>query len=341
MKEMGDKMILYGVGFVFVGLLILSLIFPKLPLPPTVCGLYALTSFMLGLLKYSNLKFIFMVRYFFYLIAGFTMGFIPLILILLALLIFLKWEHQQAAWWLKLFDLIVIVAFLGISAVTYWAVFNLNRESFNLFISSYSLITMYFLSSFLSFVLINQIIHYWHYHRDYGTLIILGLKLEKQNEVPELLLRRLDKAIQIYRQQVDRKTIQPQIIVSGGVVGHIDQSEAFMMKDYLLSRGIPAEQIVMEDDALNTNQNLTLSQDLIEEYCLQEPILIVTSRFHLLRTSFLARRLAIRVYLVGSLSTLQLWPYQIVREYLAYFILTKGWHFFYLVFLIIYSLIYN
>lgn len=331
-------MILYGVGFVFVGLFILSFIFPKVPIPPTICGLYALTSFMLGLLKYSNLKFIFMVRYFFYLIAGFTMGFIPLILILVALLILLKWRTSTEAWWVKAFDLLVIVVFMSISAITIWAVLTFNRESFTLFISSYSLISMYFLSSFLSFVLINQIIHYWHYHRDYGTLVILGLKLEKANEISELLLRRLDKAIEIYKDQLNNKKVEAQIIVTGGVVGHIDQSEAFMMKDYLLSRGIPDQQIVMEDDALNTNQNLTLSQDLIEKYQFQEPILIVTSRFHLLRTSFLARRLAMRVYLVGSLSTLQLWPYQIVREYLAYFILTKGWHFFYILFLIIYSL---
>ena len=331
-------MILYILGFIFMGLFIISLKIKHSYLPPSIFVLYGLISFILGLLKYSNIKFIFMVRYFFYIITGFTMAFIPLILLLVALLIFIRIKKDKHWSWNRLFDLLIVIIFVTIAGLTLWATMHLTQENLSDFISLYSLITMYFIASFISFIFINESIHYVSKDVAYQTLIVLGLQLEQDNQVPKILRRRLDKAISIYKKQVNTYKVYPQIIVTGGVVGNIDDSEASQMKRYLLYQGIPENQIVIEDLALNTNQNLSLSQDLIDRKYLDKPILIVTSRFHLLRTAYLAGQLGMEVSFIGAVSSLKLWPYQIVREYLAYFVLTKEWHVLYILFLIYYSL---
>lgn len=331
-------MILYIMGLVFAGLAILALVFRIHSLPPTILGLYALTSFIIGLLRYSNLKFIFMVRYFFYIITGFTMAFIPFILLLLSIIIGMKLWQKKEALWNQIMDGFIMVIFILIAGITIWALFNLTDDRLNQVISIYTLITMFFLSSFISFIMINGIIHYFPNFKTYQTLIILGLRLEKENQVPSLLIKRLDKGIEIYRRQVRRHKIKPQIIVSGGTAGHISYSEASMMASYLVAEGIPREQIVIEPVALNTEENLALSRNLIQKHHLSESILVITSRFHLLRTAYLAGGLNFAADYTGARASVRLWPYQIVREYLAYFVLTKEWQVFYIIFLIYFAL---
>jgi uncharacterized SAM-binding protein YcdF (DUF218 family) len=73
------------------------------------------------------------------------------------------------------------------------------------------------------------------------------------------------------------------IIVSGGKVLETTGSEADIAKVILVGLGIPAEQIIIENQSLNTTENAKYSKELIARYGFTQPIL-VTSAFHMERS---------------------------------------------------------
>lgn len=63
------------------------------------------------------------------------------------------------------------------------------------------------------------------------------------------------------------------------------------MAFYLEAQGIPPEQIILEEQAANTMQNLQFSKRLLEEQGIPtDNLLVVSSAPHLARTRLLARR---------------------------------------------------
>ena len=65
------------------------------------------------------------------------------------------------------------------------------------------------------------------------------------------------------------------------------------MKNYLLSIGIPPEQIVCEDKSVNTMQNMQFSKDVIESHgggIENKKIAFATTNYHVFRGYILARK---------------------------------------------------
>nr|WP_240496537.1 ElyC/SanA/YdcF family protein [Streptomyces torulosus] len=79
-------------------------------------------------------------------------------------------------------------------------------------------------------------------------------------------------------------------VVSGGQGDDEVRSEADAMADYLRGRGVPADQIVREDRSVNTGQNLRFSAALVDGTTPGHRATVVTSGFHVYRTTLLARR---------------------------------------------------
>ncbi|MBQ3135287.1 MAG: YdcF family protein [Oscillospiraceae bacterium] len=149
------------------------------------------------------------------------------------------------------------------------------------------------------------------------TMIVLGCQVHPWG--PSILLRdRLDTAVDYLAQHPDMT-----VIVSGGKGDDEHASEASVMRDYLVSSGVPGERILVEDVSRNTYQNMIYSQQMMQQQGLDpaDGVLVVSSGFHLTR----ARMLWDRVTGQGkNLSTLaapsthapsRLWMY--IREPLA------------------------
>lgn len=81
-------------------------------------------------------------------------------------------------------------------------------------------------------------------------------------------------------------------IVSGGQGSNEPCAEALGMYEYLVEKGISPDRILMEDESLNTVQNITNSSALFDKETAR--VGIVTSNFHVFRSVRIAKKLGIQ-----------------------------------------------
>ncbi|HAX72134.1 MAG TPA: YdcF family protein [Firmicutes bacterium] len=121
-------------------------------------------------------------------------------------------------------------------------------------------------------------------------LLILGAQL-KNDEPSSMLQARLEKAAHVLKQYPHLK-----VIVSGGKGDSKKRSEAMVMHDVLIDQfGIEPYRIILEEQAINTFENLKLSKPLL----VGNKVLIITNDFHTVRTELLAKRLKIEARTLG------------------------------------------
>lgn len=85
-------------------------------------------------------------------------------------------------------------------------------------------------------------------------------------------------------------------ILTGGQGEGENLSEAQAMYDYLTARGISPEQLIMEDKATSTEENLKFSFDIIGEELEKSTVAVVSSEYHLHRAKTMAKMLGVEVY---------------------------------------------
>jgi len=115
------------------------------------------------------------------------------------------------------------------------------------------------------------------------AVIVLGCGIEGDH--PKLMLQgRLDAAY-------DYLTAHPDVIcvVSGGEDSGSDRTEADVMKQYLVERGIAGERILEEDKSTDSHENLAFSAEILKEAGIGNRVVIVTDRFHQFRSSLYAK----------------------------------------------------
>ena len=132
---------------------------------------------------------------------------------------------------------------------------------------------------------------------DPRIMIVLGCQVKPWG--PSILLQdRLDKALEYFEAHPDT------VIVTSGAQGADEPStEAAAMRDYLVERGVPAEQILLEERSTNTLENIRYSLDVLAEhgYDVTADIAVVSNGFHLARVRMIWGRVCGGTY---SLSTL-------------------------------------
>ncbi|MEG0526396.1 MAG: YdcF family protein [Longicatena sp.] len=116
-------------------------------------------------------------------------------------------------------------------------------------------------------------------HVHYDACIILGSPASKDGTCSRMQKSRMDRAIELYK----AKKVST-LIISGGCVCNA-YSEAGVMKSYALSKGIDEANIILEEKARNTYENLLYSKEICEQYNLHT-VIVVTSNFHVRRASF-------------------------------------------------------
>lgn len=141
------------------------------------------------------------------------------------------------------------------------------------------------------------------------TMIILGAKVN-ENGVSKTLKLRLDKGIEYYNKNKDIN-----IIVSGGQGEDEVTTEASAMRDYLLENGVNEENIILEDKATTTLENIIFSKKIMKDLNLGNRALIITSDYHLFRGRFIASILGIDNEGLCSISSLSSRMYYMIREY--------------------------
>jgi len=112
-------------------------------------------------------------------------------------------------------------------------------------------------------------------------VIVLGARVEAGGPSPALT-RRLNAAMDYLSASPD--TV---VIASGGQGSDEPMSEAACIRDELIKRGIAPERILTEDRSTDTEENISLSMELIDNK--QACVGIITNNFHVWRAEKLAR----------------------------------------------------
>lgn len=144
-------------------------------------------------------------------------------------------------------------------------------------------------------------------------IIVLGSGLDGDKVTP-LLKSRIDKAVEYHKLNPKSK-----IVVSGGQGDDELISEALAMSRYLLSIGIDAQDIIIEDKSTTTYENLKFSHQLIKKDTPRKDINIYfsTNNYHVLRAALYAKQLKINIEGIGAPTAFYFLPTALIREYIA------------------------
>lgn len=123
-------------------------------------------------------------------------------------------------------------------------------------------------------------------------IIVLGCSVYYTTPSP-FLEARLSEGLELYN-----KGYGNYIIVSGGRGKGESISEAQAMKNYLISRGVNASKIFMDDNSMSTKDNLVNSSSIMKEKGLKTAV-IVSNKYHLKRVSLIAKELHIEASYAG------------------------------------------
>lgn len=125
---------------------------------------------------------------------------------------------------------------------------------------------------------------------DYDVIVVLGAGI-REDKPSATLAYRLDKSIEVFNSCENAI-----IIVSGGKGEDESISEASVMKDYLISKGIKESAVIMEDTSTSTEENFAFSKKIIENlYPNGVKIAFVTNAFHVYRAKKIAAKQGITV----------------------------------------------
>ncbi len=149
--------------------------------------------------------------------------------------------------------------------------------------------------------------------KDFDYVIIHGAGLLDGERVSKLLSDRLDKAIEVYRKDPSPTKLIP----SGGRGPDESISEAEAMKRYLLAKGIPQEDILMEDTSTTTLENLKNSKQILESRPGRRYTALVTSNYHVYRALRYCRKIGLKCTGIGSHVAFYYWPSALIREFIA------------------------
>lgn len=119
--------------------------------------------------------------------------------------------------------------------------------------------------------------------------IVLGASTY-DGEVSPVYRERINHAITLYKEGYVNK-----LIVTGGIGKGNQQSDAYAAMQYAIARGIPQEDILLEEESKITQENLENAKVLMDEYDYSTAI-IVSDPLHMKRAMLLAKDAGIEGY---------------------------------------------
>lgn len=198
---------------------------------------------------------------------------------------------------------------------------------------------VYFLCVFINYLTVNILYQFNRPKLNQDYVIVLGAGLINGRKVSKLLGNRIDRAIRFYEKQAEKTGTPPKIIMSGGKGRDEEVSEAFAMKEYALEKGIPDKDILLEDQSLNTVQNLANSKQIILEKGQDYKSIFVSSNYHIFRAALDALELNFPANGLGAKTAFYFLPNAFLREFAAILVKNKKRHL--LVIIILFILIFS
>lgn len=156
---------------------------------------------------------------------------------------------------------------------------------------------------------------------DEYAVIVLGYGI-KDGKVPSMLKLRLDKTVEYHGKNPDAM-----IIVSGGRGNETKPSEAEVMKEYLIAKGIPDNKIIKEDKSRTTVENFRFSADILNKIGNKNrTVALITNIFHIYRSEKYSEAFGIDVKHIGAKTNPLDIPWIYIREVamVVHMLFTKG-----------------
>lgn len=121
--------------------------------------------------------------------------------------------------------------------------------------------------------------------------VIVVLGAAEYNGRPSPVLRaRLDHALELYRQK-----LAPRILTTGGAGGDPVFTEGTVGRSYLMSQGVPSDDIVVENEGESTVHSVALAAEIIRRMGLRSAI-VVSDGYHIYRVKKMLEARGLRVY---------------------------------------------
>lgn len=124
---------------------------------------------------------------------------------------------------------------------------------------------------------------------DVDCILVLGAGIWGDKPSP-MLEDRLNEAISLYKNGVSSK------IIMSGDHGKTDYDEVNTMKNYAIQQGIPSKDIFMDHAGFSSYESMFRAKEIFGA----NKIVIVTQKYHLYRSIYIARQLGIEAYGVGA-----------------------------------------
>ena len=122
--------------------------------------------------------------------------------------------------------------------------------------------------------------------RPADAIVVLGAAQYDGKPSP-VLRARVDHAVQLWRQG-----LAPVLVMTGGRGTGDTTTEAAVERRYAMSKGVPANAIVLEDRSRSTSEALRNVAALMRRE--RREVILVSDPFHMFRLAILARRFGLR-----------------------------------------------
>ena len=199
-----------------------------------------------------------------------------------------------------------------------------NEQGIALYIESFTEAGVFGVITYLECILLSTIIlavkaarHVPPFDRDY--MLILGCQLNEDGSLTKLLSSRADRALEFGRMQKEKTGRTMKYVPTGGKGDDEVISEGEAIGRYLRSKGIEEENILVEDRAGNTLENMQYSMELIKADSEKDDpkIAFSTTNYHVFRSGLIASSLGIKAEGIGSPTKRYFWINAFIREYIA------------------------
>lgn len=257
---------------------------------------------------------------FFVLIVAFIILIFPLsFLLLIGSLIYLGWQLLTKEGTRLTNFLSLGLALIMITLIILNITVNSFKDAYVLLVWQWiSALFIYFVLHIFAFVTTYLYLKFKKKSTPPSYIIILGSGLI-HNKVPPLLQSRINKGLKLFE-----KYPSAMVIFSGGQGKDEALAEGQAMQNYASSQNFDIRNSIVENQSLNTRENLKYSKDFFNDP--KALCYIVTNNFHTLRAGQLAKQFNLKYEVFGSSVKLYFWANAIIREYVATLELHKYRH---------------
>lgn len=192
---------------------------------------------------------------------------------------------------------------------------SFHRITWLNFVHAFFTVTILYLIGLLLMYTLTSLINSVNFTKNrFDYIVVLGAGLIGEKVSP-LLAGRIKRGIEIYKLNPGAK-----LIMTGGKGPTEEIPEGEAMADYAIEEGVPFDDIIVENRARNTNQNIAFAHQLMKpnsKFCL------VTNYFHLYRALVLAKRQGLDCVGYGVRTKWYFALNAFIREFIAYLVITK------------------